>query len=320
MPNSGYFDVVFGSSGDLTAVPDSIQSNGSISYAQGWGPYYAQDPNIDPATALFIDRAQTNQIFYDITSAIQQYQQFGIPPFITTSMNNGTPFPYAQYATVFSGGVAYQSLIASNTDTPPSANWAAVPLGYSSFSTGDVKPTYKTTADTGWVMMNDGTIGSSGSGATTRANSDTLPLYTLLWNNISNTYCPVSTGRGVSAAADFSANKTLKLPLALGRAMAFAGAGSGLTSRALGQNLGDENYQSHTHAITDPGHTHTAASPSTQIMTNRPSGGASTTGSGGLILTDGLATSTTGITVNTAGTGSGGNMQPSSFMNVMIKL
>ena len=50
----------------------------------------------------------------------------------------------------------------------------------SSFTTGDVKTTLKTTADAGWVMMNDGTIGDASSGGTTRANADTQALFGLL--------------------------------------------------------------------------------------------------------------------------------------------
>lgn len=108
------------------------------------------------------------------------------------------------------------------------------------FTTGDIKATFKTTADSTWVMMNDGTIGDGSSGATTRANADTSDLFTLLWTNISNTYAAVSGGRGASAAADFAAHKTIALPKALGRAMFASGAGSGLTSRSLGQTGGAE--------------------------------------------------------------------------------
>ena len=49
------------------------------------------------------------------------------------------------------------------------------------------------------------------SGATERANADTATLFAYLWNNFSNTICPVSTGRGANAAADFAANKTITL-------------------------------------------------------------------------------------------------------------
>jgi hypothetical protein len=65
---------------------------------------------------------------------------------------------------------------------------------------------------TGWVRDNGRTIGSASSGATERANADTSALFAYLWNNFSNTICPVSTGRGANAAADFAANKTITLP------------------------------------------------------------------------------------------------------------
>ena len=84
-------------------------------------------------------------------------------------------------------------------------------------------------ADSGWVMMNDGTMGDASSGATTRANADTQALFKVFWTNVPNSYCPVSGGRGTNADADFNAHKTIKLPLALGRAIALAGVGNGLT-------------------------------------------------------------------------------------------
>jgi len=94
------------------------------------------------------------------------------------------------------------------------------------WSTGDVKLTLKATADAGWIMCDDGTIGSASSGATTRANADTQALYTLLWTNITDAWAPVTGGRGASAAADFAANKPLRLTRLLGRAIAIAGTGA----------------------------------------------------------------------------------------------
>lgn len=118
----------------------------------------------------------------------------------------------------------------------------AIASAATGWTTGDVKLTMKTTADAGWIMCNDGTIGSATSGGTTRANADTEDLFTLLWNNVSNAWAPVSGGRGASAAADFAADKTISLTKMLGRALAMAGAGSLLTSRALGETVGAENH------------------------------------------------------------------------------
>jgi hypothetical protein len=189
-------------------------------------------------------------------------------------------------------------------------------------TTGDVKPTFKAVADATWVMMDDGTIGAAASGATTRANADTEALFTLLWNNIINTWAPVSGGRGASAAADFAANKTLTLPKALGRALAVGGAGAGLTARALGENLGTESIAGgvsgdHTLTIAEiPAHTHAN-------VTHLSSAG------GGTIAAAHDTSDITGVTIS-ASTGGGGShshttpahglMQPTSFMNVMVKL
>jgi microcystin-dependent protein len=212
----------------------------------------------------------------------------------------------------------------------------------SPWSTGDVKPTLKTVADTTWVMMNDGTIGDASSGGTTRANADTSALFTLLWNNTADADCAVSGGRGANAAADFAAHKTIALPKSLGRALAFAGAGSGLTSRALAHVIGEETHllsaaevPSHTHSVPAESVSGSASGSVSGVVVS----GSTTTGysvAGGSPLPDPITSLNTGsaglsggtITGTTTGTttgsaGSGGahnNMQPTTFLNFMIKL
>lgn len=61
----------------------------------------------------------------------------------------------------------------------------------------------------GWVRMNSRTIGSPTSGATERANNDAQNLFLYVWNNFTDALCPVISGRGVSAAADWAANKQI---------------------------------------------------------------------------------------------------------------
>lgn len=198
------------------------------------------------------------------------------------------------------------------------------------FTTGDVKLTLKTTADSGWVMMNDGSIGNASSGATSRANDDTEDLFTLIWDNISNDWAPLqdssgsATPRGASAADDFAANRRLVLPKTLGRALAAAGSGSGLTARALGETLGEEEHAltaaengPHTHTMQSAGaHSHT--SPSDNL---NGTGAARTSFNGGATT---VPTSTDGAhthVIDSAGSGDPhNNMQPSVFLNVMVKL
>lgn len=85
-------------------------------------------------------------------------------------------------------------------------------------ATGDMKITYGTGTLSGFVRANGRTIGSATSGATERANADTQSLFEYLWGADANLV--VSGGRGVSAAADWSANKTIVLPDLRGRAIA----------------------------------------------------------------------------------------------------
>jgi hypothetical protein len=178
------------------------------------------------------------------------------------------------------------------------------------FTTGDVKLTFKTAADAGWVLMNDGTIGNAASSGTTRANADTVGLFTLLWTNTVDADCAVSTGRGGSAAADYAANKTIALPKALGRALASFGAGSGLTSRALAHVVGEES-----HALTaaeNGAHTHGL---------NGGSGGVPAF-TGGAFTDQGVGGSAVRLSAtDSSGSGTAHNtMQPTVFLNVMIKL
>jgi hypothetical protein len=107
--------------------------------------------------------------------------------------------------------------------------------------TGDIRTSLNSFSPMGWVPANDGTIGSATSSATTRANIDTWPLYNLIWNSVSNTYAPVTTGRGSSAYADFTANKSMALTKTLSRLLGTAGSGAGLSTWALGENSGAES-------------------------------------------------------------------------------
>jgi len=203
------------------------------------------------------------------------------------------------------------------------------------FTTGDVKLTFKTTADTGWVLMDDGSIGNAASGATTRANADTSALFALLWNNIAALGVADSAGtivsRGASAAVDYAANRRLALPALLGRALAVAGSGFGLTPRTLGAIFGEENHTlsiaelaSHGHGVSDPGHAHVET-----VVVNGTSAdsfpGAQPKGVADSTLPSSSAISTqpttTGITIQSTGSGTAHNtMQPTTFLNVMIKL
>lgn len=121
-----YFSYPFAVSGDIATVPDPTQPGGSVSYAQGFGPDYAL-PSSNPAY-LTIPRTNFNQLLYDVTSTLQQLYQNGFPLFITSAMNDGSPFSYSKNAYVYqtADGNVYYSLVNSNTDVPPTAKWQIV--------------------------------------------------------------------------------------------------------------------------------------------------------------------------------------------------
>ncbi len=179
--------------------------------------------------------------------------------------------------------------------------------------TGDIRVSLTSSAPLGWVPMNDSTIGNVGSGANV-AGAFTYQLYKTIWDGISNTWAPVSTGRGATATADFIANKTLTLPLSLGRMLAGAGTGAGLTARVLGESLGSEvitiaGMPSHNH----PGSTIPFTTATIQQGNAGVVGGTQIVASAVTVAAQG------GGTLNTQGAADG-NMPPSSFMNIFIKL
>lgn len=120
-----FVKVPFALSGGKLAIPEAVQPGGEVSFTEGYGPLYSQDPT---TTGLRLDREQSNELFYILTTGINQYQTESFPRFITTTDNGGVPYSYSKYATVLyddGGGLApYQSLVNTNTALPTvTANW-----------------------------------------------------------------------------------------------------------------------------------------------------------------------------------------------------
>lgn len=196
--------------------------------------------------------------------------------------------------------------------------------------TGDVKYTFKTAASSGWLLVTAaGSIGDATSGATLRANADTLALYTVIYNGCNNTLAPVAGGRGADAATDFNAHKAMTIPQLVGRSPIAAGAAAGVTTlKTLGTLYGAENdtltsaqIPAHTHpnSLSDPTHVHFSGNFFTQSGPGVGGGGAF-----GTNLSANIGASATGITItNAANTGGGGShntIHPVVGLNAMVKL
>lgn len=117
-------------------------------------------------------------------------------------------------ATDENGAVLFEADGVSNTD-PATGGGGGGGGSTDGFVTGDMMWQPLAGVRASWARANGKSIGSATSGATERANSDTLALFTHIWNNIAS--ATVSGGRGASASADFLANKTISLPDMRGR-------------------------------------------------------------------------------------------------------
>lgn len=143
---------------------------------------------------------------------------------------------------------------------------------------------------------------------------------------------------------------TFKLPDGRGRVPGMVGSGTGLTSRTIGQAVGEETHTltsneipahthsgttnttgAHTHSINDPGHTHSLTTTNDDFNNSGGNPPGFTGDSAGTRTWYNISTSTTGITINSNGDHShsfttssvgGGNahnvMQPTVFIGNMF--
>ena len=212
-------------------------------------------------------------------------------------------------------------------------NPSNVSLNNGILSTGNVVLTVGS-APPGWLLCDDGTFGSATSGSSNSNSAANQALFTMMFNNISDTWCPIltSTGAGTtragqgSAAAAWAANCRMSLPKMLGRVLGVAGSGSGLTARAIAQNLGEETHLLVAGEIpTITGTASVAPTGGNLIPLNTAVGNAVVnSGSATDVAASANAwTSTASLAGTMASTNTGGgahnNMQPSTFLNAIIK-
>ena len=246
------------------SLPDGFPPLTFLAQTSGGCPPFGQD---------------MNGILRQITQW-QQWQQAGELPTIYDSSFQTSIGGYPNGAIIQSAvvpGDFWISTADNNTTNPDTggSGWSPAPSAY---ATGDVKWNWGTTIPSGWVISNNAnTIGNATSGATL-ASSTTQLLFIYTWNNCSNTLCPVSTGRGANAAADYAANKTiLVLPLSgtmlvgndssngiLTGVPVISGGGINANTSLIGEPLHTitaAQLPSHTHSGTtgteSAGHTHT---------------------------------------------------------------
>lgn len=242
---------------------------------------------------------------------------------------------------------------------PPLKWTTSVDLPQENFVTGDVKASYNPDQPLGWLLMNDGTIGGPLSGASSRANPDVWPLFSLLWTVTNEDWCQVyasgtatRTGKGANALTDWNANRHMLLPKALGRALSAAGWGAGLSNLAAGTWQGQEyvaldigtmpaHYHiggDHAHWRPDHGHPYAVDTANVSSWSSQGQGYFPTSGSG--VVTPAWAGYPSGLDATVIGGGGGGwssnsgalptstagssvahfNVQPTTYCLFFIKL
>ena len=216
-------------------------------------------------------------------------------------------------------GLQYQSMTVESDGISKWLIVAASPQALA--STGDLKPTHKSSADPGWIMWSDGTIGDVSSGSSIRANYDTASLFSLYYGGYSDADCPILTsGGGATTRAApgggsgswpvaFTTNQCrISLPKGAGRSLGLAGSGAGLTARGLGATAGAETE------TPTQGKTALHVHDYSWIVTLAT--GMSGAGIGG------WSSLTTGTTANntSGGTTNLNILDPSTYVNIMIKL
>lgn len=183
-----------------------------------------------------------------------------------------------------------------------------------------------------WYAPDGGSIGTAGSGATA-AIAKLDKLFAVLWAHLGLgtagwsilTSAGGASTAGASAAADWAAGKRLVVPDQRGRSPIAAGQGSGLTNRAIGSRGGAEAHAlaaaenaPHDHGVNDPTHGHTMTISRTDPGTGTDVQAVERNGSFIGPQNYGVNNASTGITIQSQGSGSPhNNMQPWAAYTVL---
>jgi hypothetical protein len=211
-------------------------------------------------------------------------------------------------------------------------------------TTGAVMFTLASSAPYGWLMFDDGTFGSASSNSSNSNSAFNQALFNILFAApFTDATAPMFTSTGSpttraalgTAAAAWANNCRMSLPKTLGRALAVAGSGSGLTSFAAGQTTG---ANTHTIAAGEiPSLTSVNASQAISVTSTisdivfNPNGvGSSNAGGGsngqllgtvaGISAVTPTGNNSISVTYTNGSQTAISLMQPTSFLNAMVKV
>ncbi len=126
-----FFRIPFASAGDKQQIPDEKNTEGYVSFVEGWGEDYQKDLMSD-ANAKAVERDVMNSILNAITVALRQYQTDSFPEWVTPANNGGTAYSYGAGVVVRhrqgnGAFISYVSLADNNATEPGTegAQWQA---------------------------------------------------------------------------------------------------------------------------------------------------------------------------------------------------
>ena len=178
------------------------------------------------STASVLQTGRTIALTGDVTATTGAFNGSGNVSAAATIANNAVTTAKILDANVTTAKIADDAVITakilnSNVTTAKIADGAVTQDKLNSnvilVPPGAIMPFAKTSAPTGWLAANGQTIGSASSGATF-ANAIYEVLYAILWLDWGQALLPLQTSagvvtpRGISAAADWAANRRLPLP------------------------------------------------------------------------------------------------------------
>jgi len=221
-----YFINPFAVNGNVTAIPEGTDPNGYVSYNQGFTFDYQRVLGTD-SLAKQIQRQTINQVLLDVTTALQDIQQYSTSEFIDTSDNGGTAFGYDIGAIVrySSSGTSpfglYISLVAGNTTTPGTAgSWRTLTYGaylgqqlFYNNGTSTLTGTFAPAVGTGFIeieMIGAGAPGggcvatASGNSAAALGGSGGTYLKGIMLSNFNGV--PYSIGGGIAGTTGSGSN------------------------------------------------------------------------------------------------------------------
>jgi microcystin-dependent protein len=290
VPSGGFGAPAAGNVTTETANTSSLTTlMGLAAWANGWLSATiggSKFPTVEDLNA--VEYANTTQLAYLFQQGIPEYDAGTAYYTNSLCMSPGTTQLYCSLTNANTGNAL------SNATFWKQLLDFSNPTG---FTSGDIKYSASANAQTGWLESYGQAVSRS--------------TYAALFTAIGTTY-----GNG-------DGSTTFNLPDLRGRVVAgvdnmggtaanrITNGVSGITGTTLGAAGGDQNYQDHTHTITDPGHFHTI--PLSVGANTAPAG------SGFQISTGDTSVATTGITINSSGTGAAANVQPTIMMIGFIK-